>query len=202
MFTPAEPSLLTGSQATGILGACRVTSQGSLRADSTPRVRSCGCLALPSPSFQATLVGPVCTSSQDRGHPRVPQKFPELPLALGPPPCHPPPCFCCTWRRRRREVRQVSPRAQAAASASPSEVGGHGWAWTGWGGPCRSPALGSEDLCPSAASVCMCTYVFVTFLWICFCVSVNQSPNIKARWQGAVTCPHPWGRQGSQLLKP
>lgn len=99
-------------------------------------------------------------------------------------------------------MRQVWPRAQAAASSSPSEVGGHGWVWTGWGGPCRSPAVDSEYLCPSAASVCMCTYVFVTLLWICFCVSVNQSPNVKARWQGALTCPHPWGRQGSQLLKP
>lgn len=147
VFTPTEPSLLlTGSQATVILGTCRVTSQGSLRAESIPRVRSCGYLALPSPSFQATLVGPVCAFSQGRGHPRVPLKFPELPLALGPPPCHAPPCFRCTWRRRRREARPLWPGARAAASLSPSEVGGHGWAWTGWGRPCRIPALGSEYL--------------------------------------------------------
>ena len=80
VFTPAEPSLLlTGSQATVILGACRVTSQGSLRAELIPRIRSCGCLALPSPSFQATLVGPLCAFSQGRGHPRVPHKFLSFP---------------------------------------------------------------------------------------------------------------------------
>lgn len=154
--------------------------------------------AWPSPSFQATLVGPVCAFSQGRAHPRVPHEFLSFPWLWAHLPVMLHPVSAAPGRDGGGRLGSCD-QGPEHASLSPSEAGGHGRVWTGWGGPRRSPALGSEYLCPSAASVCMCTYVFVTFLWICFCVSVNRSPNVKARWQGAVTRPHPWGKRVTAL---
>lgn len=154
--------------------------------------------AWPSPSFQATLVGPVCAFSQGRAHPRVPHEFLSFPWLWAHLPVMLHPVSAAPGGDGGGRLGSCD-QGPEHASLSPSEAGGHGRVWTGWGGPRRSPALGSEYLCPSAASVCMCTYVFVTFLWICFCVSVNRSPNVKARWQGAVTRPHPWGKRVTAL---
>lgn len=54
---------------------------------------------------------------------------------------------------------------------------------------------GSENLVlpQSQPHVCMCIYVFVTFLWICLCVFVNQSPDVKASGREQWLIPAPLG---------
>ena len=115
--------------------------------------------AWPSPSFQATLVGPVCAFSQGRAHPRVPHEFLSFPWLWAHLPVMLHPVSAAPGRDGGGRLGSCD-QGPEHASLSPSEAGGHGRVWTGWGGPRRSPALGSEYLCPSAASVCMCTYVF------------------------------------------